>query len=167
MVKNVSTVVNSFQELGSNMQFFADRFRRNVGVMALKAGLVGLEAVTVRTPVDTSEARSNWNLGTAKITTRRPPHVQGQRHLGIGERAVYQAVVAEGLRIARATSPESVADGRPVWISNPTPYIGSLNAGSSGQNREGNFDIVAVQLIQGFLASYIRQGTLLTKFDTI
>lgn len=166
MVQSVSPVVNSFQELGSNMDFFASRFRRNVGVMALKAGLVGLEAVTVRTPVDTSDARSNWNLGTAKITVRRPPHVQG-RHLGIGERGAYAAVVAEGKRNAQRIRPEDVAGGRPVWISNPTPYIGLLNAGTSGQNREGNFDVIAAQLISGFLASYIRSGSLLTKFDTV
>lgn len=167
MVKNVSTVVNSFQELGSNMQFFADRFRRNVGVMALKAGVVGLEAVAVRTPVDTSEARSNWNLGTAKVTVVRPPHITGKRHIGIGERGVYAAVVAEGKRVAQSIPPESIADGRPVVISNPVPYIGLLNSGSSPQNAEGNFDMVAVQLIEGFLASYIRSGTLLTKFDTV
>lgn len=167
MVQSVSTVVNSFQELGSNMQFFADRFRRNVGVMAIKAGIVGLEAVTIRTPVDTSEARSNWNLGTAKVTTIRPPHVVGKRHLGIGERAVYGAVVAEGRRAAAAIRPEDVAGGTPVVISNPVSYIGSLNAGSSPQNPEGNFDMVAVQLIEGFIASVIRQGTLLTKFDTL
>lgn len=166
MVKSISPVVNSFQELGSNMQFYADRFRRNVGVMALKAGIVGLETVAVRTPVDTSEARSNWNLGTAVVTVRRPPHVQG-RHLGIGERGAFASVVAEGKRNAQRIRPEDVAGGTPVIVSNPTPYIGLLNAGFSPQNPEGNFDMVAVQLIQGFLASYIRQGTLLTKFDTL
>lgn len=148
------------------MQVLSDRLRNNVGVMAVKTAIVALEAAAVRTPVDTSEARSNWRLDSIKTTTVRSPIASG-RNLGIGERVAYQAVVAEGKRSGRSISKEHVCAGRPIWVSNPTPYIGLLNAGWSDQNREGNFDVIAAQLASGFAASYVRSGKLLTIVDSV
>jgi len=167
MVQKFSPVVNSLEALGDNMKFFADRFYRNVGVMALKAAIVGVEAAAVRTPVDTGLARSNWQLKDSKVTVLRPTYTPGKRKQGIDERSVYGSVVSAAKSAARSIRPEAVAGGRSVYVSNPTPYIGSLNAGTSPQNLDGNFDMIAVQLIEGYIASYLRSGSLLTKFDTV
>jgi hypothetical protein len=135
--------------------------------MAKKAAIVVVEAGAVRTPVDTSEARSNWTLGTSTVTVVRPPYVSGKRNLGIGERTAYQSVVSAAQRNARAISTSAVVNGRPINVSNPTPYIGLLNAGSSRQNPEGNFDAIAIQLAKGYIESYVRTGKLLTNFDAV
>lgn len=148
------------------MLVLSERLRNNIGVMAAKTAVVALEAVTVRTPVDTSEARSNWQLSPLKRTVVRSPIANG-RHLGIGERAVYQAVVSAGKTAARSISKDHVCAGRSIWVTNPVPYIGLLNAGWSDQNREGNFDVIAAQLANGFVAGYVRSGKLLTNVDSL
>lgn len=163
---NFKPVVNDLQGVADNMQVLSERFRNNVAVMAVKAGIVALEAVAVRTPVDTSQARSNWTLGTTRPTVVRPPIGRG-RHLGIGERTVYQSVVSEGKRSGRSIGRDYVCRGGKIWVSNPTPYIGDLNAGSSPQNPEGNFDVIAAQLADGFIKSYVRTGKLLTNVDSV
>lgn len=159
--------VNSLQGLADSLDVLSERFRNNVGVMAVKAGLVALEAAAVRTPVDTGEARSNWTIDSVKTRVVRPPYISGKRHLGIDERSVYQATVLNAQRMARSISKEHVCAGRPVWVSNPVHYIGLLNAGASPQNRDGNFDVIAAQLADGFVKSYVRSGKLLTIVDSV
>jgi len=168
MAKNLApSPIHTFEVLADNLGILGDRFRNNVAVMAKKAGVVVVEEAAVRTPVDTSEARSNWTLETSRVTVVRPPYVSGKRHLGIGERAALASVVGAAKRSARSITTDHVCAGRPIYVSNPTPHIGLLNAGFSRQNPEGNFDAIAIQLAQGYIGSYIRTGQLLTKFDAV
>jgi len=164
--QQVSPVVNSLEGLADNLEILSQRFGNNVAVMAVKAGIVAVEAAAVRTPVDTSLARSNWQLDTLKPTVVRPPIGRG-RNLGIDERSVLSSVVTAAKISGRSIPRAHVLAGRKIWVSNPTPYIGDLNAGSSAQNREGNFDIIAVQLADGFIKSYVRSGKLLTIVDSV
>lgn len=160
------SVVNSLAAFGDNMQTISKRFENNVAVMALKAGVVVVESAAIRTPVDTSTARSNWQLDSVKPRMVRPPFTSG-RHQGIHERSAYGSVVSAAQRSARSISRLTIMRGGKIWIVNPTPYIGILNAGSSDQNPEGDFDIIACQLAQGFIAGYARSGKLLTMVDSV
>jgi hypothetical protein len=158
--------VNNLQGLADNLQVLSDRFLNNVAVMAVKAGVVAVEAGAVRTPVETSTARSNWTLDSVKVRTVRGPYSSG-RNLGINERSAYQAVVAEAKRSGRSIAKGQITAGRSIFVSNPTPYIGKLDSGASPQNPEGNFVLIAADLASSFIASYVRSGKLLNIVDSV
>lgn len=159
-------VTNSLSAFATSIDVLADRFRNNIAVMAAKTAIVALESAAIRTPVDTSLARSNWVLDTQKPTVLRSPYSAG-RKLGINERIAYGAVVGEAQRSARSIARDYILSGRPIYVSNPTPYIGDLNAGSSPQNTDGAFDLIAAELARSFAESYARSGRLLTIVDSV
>jgi hypothetical protein len=79
------------------------------------------------TPVDTSAALSNWQVGVGSppiVVT--PAYVQGSRGSSKG------ASAARALDIGNALI-ATVKPGQPLFLSNSIAYIGDLNRGTSPQ----------------------------------
>lgn len=84
-------------------------------------------ALLWETPVDTSQALSNW-----KVTIGAPdydfigPHVPGEHG------STQTASIAEAYGLAK-TAIAKKTPGQDIWLSNNAPYIIDLNGGSSAQ----------------------------------
>lgn len=112
----------------------ADKLEKKLGaleqgnsVRAVKIASAVLRDLVTVTPVDTSEALSNWQIGIgSRPATNIPPYAAGRfgstRALSAGE------AISEGEQKLRAKKP-----GQTIYISNVTPYIGELDRGSSAQ----------------------------------
>ncbi len=84
-----------------------------------------------KTPVDTSKALSNWQVGLGeKPTGSLPPYVLGKA--ASSEGASIEAAISVALSILREARP-----GQSIWITNNLPYIRRLNDGSSAQAPAG------------------------------
>lgn len=83
------------------------------------------------TPVDTSQALSNW-----EVTLGAPsykfigPHVPGEHG------STQTASIAEAYGLAKAVVAKK-QPGQEIWLSNNAPYIVDLNSGSSLQAPAG------------------------------
>jgi antitoxin (DNA-binding transcriptional repressor) of toxin-antitoxin stability system len=83
------------------------------------------------TPVDTTKAMSNWLVGIGEPQkVELEARVEGEA--GSSKAASAAATYAETDRLIR-----TVKAGQTVYITNNTPYIGRLNAGSSSQAPAG------------------------------
>lgn len=91
---------------------------------AARAVLADLVLVT---PVDTSRAVSNWQIGVGvKPESELAPYFPGRR----GSTAELSSNTALSVGLSKI---EQVQPGQPIFISNLTPYIGELDSGSSRQ----------------------------------
>lgn len=115
------------------------RVERNGPAIARRAALAIDQAVVTSTPVDTGRARSNWQVRLgAPVTEQRDPYTPGTG--GATGAANAQAAIAQ----ARAALVAYRGGGQEIYISNPLPYIGRLNEGSSAQ-APANFVEAGVQ----------------------
>lgn len=89
-----------------------------------RVALAATQTLITSTPVDTGAARSNWQVGLGgPVDDVREP-------LATGASATGPAISAAQEEIAGFVEGE-------LYISNPLPYIGRLNEGSSSQAPEG------------------------------
>jgi len=107
-----------------------DAFNKKVEQVALdkiKAAIIAVvDEVVLRTPIDTSRARTNWQTIIGGPATAEVPFVMGSH--GSTASQAYQRAMASATNAAK-----SVRLGNRVWVANCTPYIRKLNAGSSAQ----------------------------------
>lgn len=83
------------------------------------------------TPVDTSQALSNWQAdNNQKITTSIKPYFAGERGSTQGSSSA-KAIEEAAAMIALAKP------GQPIYLSNVLPYIKRLDEGSSTQHPGG------------------------------
>lgn len=73
------------------------------------------------TPVDTSKALSNWQLGIGSAPTFERPAFYAGSH---GSTAQLSTETTINYALAQL---QDVKPGTPVWVSNLVPYIGKLN----------------------------------------
>lgn len=87
--------------------------------------------LVVVTPVDTSAALSNWQIGLgAPIDTAIDPYYPGLQG------STYTVSGQEALAAGKAKLVNKIP-GQPIYISNVLPYIQRLNEGYSGQAPAG------------------------------
>lgn len=90
-----------------------------------------LKELVYTTPVDTSKALSNWQVGIGSpVSNEIEAYAQGQR----GSTAGTSSAEALAVGIARLSARKV---GEPVYISNLADYIVDLNDGASGQAAPG------------------------------
>ena len=90
-----------------------------------------LRQLAYNTPVDTSEALSNWLVGIGgKVSGVIPARVPGSK--GSTQRFSAEETIAEGLRAIDEAQP-----GQSIFISNNTPQIVPLNYGQHSQQGYG------------------------------
>lgn len=83
------------------------------------------------TPVDSSQALSNWQITLTDPSAHRiPSYVPGFK--GSSQNASSEIALATALRILKTVKP-----GQSVWIQNVLPYIRRLNDGYSSQAPAG------------------------------
>lgn len=98
---------------------------------AVDTALAIVGDLAYKTPVDTSQALSNW-----QVTLDEPasafigPHYPGE--LGSTQRASAQETINRAKAVLAAKKP-----GQKIFITNNAPYIKRLNDGYSGQQPAG------------------------------
>ncbi len=111
--------------LGRVLERERKRVERNASERVKAAALAMVESLGKTTPVDTSEAVSNWVVGTPnRDTSLLAPHFPG--HHG----STRAASVAEMLAYARAILRDK-KPGEPVFISNAAGHIRYLDEGTA------------------------------------
>lgn len=87
--------------------------------------------VVPHTPVDTSEALSNWQAGINEPVSFPLPAIYPGSH-GSTASASQEAAISHVDRVLATKEP-----GMPVYLSNLTEYIVGLNNGTSSQEPKG------------------------------
>lgn len=124
-------MAGNLKDLSKRMNKLAD----GVGTIASDAAVKVAEAIINDlahvTPVDTSQAISNWQVGIAdRPETPIGPHYPGERG------STYSASASETVADAEAKF-KTKKPGQTIYISNVLRYIGRLNEGSSTQAPAG------------------------------
>lgn len=98
---------------------------------AVDTALAIVGDLAYKTPVDTSEALSNWQVTLdAPASGRISPHYPGEG--GSTQRASAQETINRAKAVLANKKP-----GQPIYITNNAPYIKRLNDGYSGQQPAG------------------------------
>lgn len=117
--------------LASRLEKVADNLPKKIndGKKAIVLKIVSYLADI--TPVDTSNALSNWQVSKGSpISIEIDPYVPG--YLGYTAAASARATVNAAEQALKAVNP-----GEAVFIANNAPYISDLNSGSSKQHPGG------------------------------
>jgi len=123
-------VANDLRTLGKRMNALADSIPKRANELKKKVVMTIVSDLAYSTPVDTSQAISNYQVNTVRPETAIKAHFQGERG------STYQASARETIDRAR-TFLETVQPGQAVYISNVLPYIIPLNNGTSTQEPAG------------------------------
>lgn len=108
-------------------------------LVAITVGKAVLRDLVSVTPVDTSLALSNWQVGLgAPVTSRVSAFAFGRK--GSTANTSRPAAIQKGEAVLNSKKP-----GQTIYISNLTQYIGDLDKGSSKQFA-GNFILRARQV---------------------
>lgn len=98
---------------------------------AVKLAKAILQELLFVTPVDTSNAMSNWQIGVGqRPADTRFPYFFGSRGSTAGQSASAAYAVGEAQL-------ENKKPGQTIFVSNIVDYIGELNRGSSPQAAAG------------------------------
>jgi|ERR1044072_121137 hypothetical protein len=118
-------------DLAEVLETKAKELDKNVSDIAVRVALTIIYELAYRTPVDTSQAISNWQVTLgAPASNTILPHYPGK----FG--STYSASAAETVSIARLVL-KTKKPGQAIFISNNLPYIKKLNDGSSTQAPAG------------------------------
>lgn len=101
--------------------------------LAISVALTVLGELVYKTPVDTSQALSNWQVSLISplpIGGEIDPYFPGER--GSSQRSSAQAAIEQARRVLNGKLP-----GDTIYLSNVLPYIVPLNNGHSGQQAAG------------------------------
>jgi len=118
--------MQTFKEVRNGLRSALEGATREANERTKKAVRAGVKYLIEATPVDTTRAESNWQvgLGSPRQTEIEP---RGETRSTSGA-----ATYAEADRVIR-----NKKAGQTVYLTNPTKYIGRLNAGSSTQAPAG------------------------------
>lgn len=124
-------MAKSLLELADSLERKAAAIEEAASKTAVDAALAIVGDLAYHTPVDTSQALSNWivTLGSPAAGTIAPhfPGLQG---------STQRASAAETLNLAKAVL-QNKKPGQAIFITNNLPYIVRLNEGYSGQAPAG------------------------------
>lgn len=126
--------MNDLNKLASKVKKLAAVLDKEASRLAIETAEEALTFLTLRTPVDTSRALSNWqvSIGRARILKKNyiPPHFPGVA----GSTQAQSAAQAQALG---KNALQSKKPGDKVFLSNVAPYIVKLNQGWSKQAPAG------------------------------
>ena len=124
MAKTLLDLAERFDKLGQNVNKAASDLASSVAL-----GLV--EELADVTPVDTSKAISNWQIGLGiPVSSEREAYYFGSK--GSTELISEDATVINARRVLKAKKP-----GQIIYVSNLAKYITDLDGGSSMQEPAG------------------------------
>lgn len=114
--------------------------------LKIQAATKMLEYLVRETPVDTSEALSNWQIGVGRpVNSELPPYAKGK--FGSTRGTSQGAAIHVGTQKLLTAKP-----GQAVYLSNLVPYIRRLNNGYSKQH-PGGFVEAAILIGRNFVKS--------------
>lgn len=118
-------------DLANDIDALADKLSQSSSDHAVKTALTIVGDLAYKTPVDTSQALSNWDVTLeSPATAKHGPHFPGKAG------STYKASAAETIDKAKAVL-KNKKPGQSIFIANNQPYIGRLNEGSSTQTPAG------------------------------
>lgn len=120
----------TLESLAKKLNRLADRLDDEVRAAKVETAMAVMGHLVEETPVDTSEALSNWQGSTGSIPGRIGP-------LSPGEAGSSQAASASAALAAARAVFEAAPVASPLVISNVVPYIQRLNEGWSKQHPGG------------------------------
>jgi len=137
------------------MQLRGAAVSANADALTRRVALAVDSAVVLATPVDTGQARSNWqvSLGSPQTGTI-PPYSPGQGGSSAGANA--QAAIDQGNRVIASRTA-----GVDIHITNNLDYIDELNNGKSLQAPAGFVEeavLVGVQTVNQFGSILVTQA---------
>jgi len=123
--------MGTLAQFATNMRKRAAALNNGASQLAVKTASTILTDLVHVTPVDTSQALSNWQVELdAPVESKIGPYFPGKQ--GSTQGVSSDAALAAGLAVLATKKP-----GQPIYISNVLPYIGRLNEGSSKQAPAG------------------------------
>lgn len=133
-------------DLAKQLEARAAKLDEEASRLAIKTAETIVGDLVNVTPVDTSQALSNWQVSIGSpVDASIPPYYPGEK--GSTQGASASAALAEARAMLKQKKP-----GQPIYISNVLRYISRLNEGSSAQAPAG-FVERAVLLGRRFLAT--------------
>lgn len=124
-------MANDLLSLANSLERKAKAIDEAASKTAVDTALAIVGDLAYKTPVDTSQALSNWIVTLDAASTQKiAPHYPGSQ--GSSQRAS----AAETINSARAVL-KNKKPGQPIFITNNLPYIRRLNDGYSGQAPAG------------------------------
>lgn len=135
MARNLASLAARLNRLADDLDEIEKDAKTVVG-MAVMNHLVN------NTPVDTSQALSNWSASGGEIPGFHGPHVAGE--MGSTRGASASIALSEARAVMDALPPQT-----PLVISNAAPYIRRLDEGHSRQHAGG---FVAAAILVGKMA---------------
>ena len=140
-------MAKTLQDLANNVEKIAKEIELAASKLAIDVANAIVADLAYTTPVDTSNALSNWIVTLDSPATHEiSPHVPGV----LGSTQPQSA--AETVSLAKATL-QNKKPGQPIFITNNAPYIRYLDEGSSSQAPAGFVErTVAIgrQALKGF-----------------
>lgn len=126
--------MTTFSAFAKKLRQASKNFDANTDRILIRLAEGFTKKVIAYTPVDTGRAVSNWTLtiGSPSLALKEPyaPGVKGST-----AEANRRAAEAEALKTAR-----TYTNKKQVWVTNATPYIVSLEGGSSKKAPQGMID---------------------------
>lgn len=123
--------MGGLSDLAARLEAKAASLPKQAAALAVVVAQTIADDLIQVTPVDTSQAISNWQVTLDNpATSFVPPHVPGHRG------STYEESVAIALALAERAL-EAKAPSQPIYIVNNAPYIVELNEGKSGQQPAG------------------------------
>lgn len=124
-------MANDLLGLADRLERKAKSIEKSASQTAVDTALAIVGDLAYKTPVDTSEALSNWIVTLDSPATQRiSPHYPGEGG------STQRASAAETINNAKAVL-KNKKPGQTIFITNNAPYIRKLNDGSSAQAPAG------------------------------
>ena len=121
--------MSSLSDLAKLMESLAEEAEEHASDVAVEVALAMVNQLAYSTPVDTSEALSNWQISFAPITAAIPAHTEGEK--GSTQRSSAQETVRRAQRMLANRAP-----GQTIYVGNAAPHIYALEyEGASPQNQ--------------------------------
>jgi len=118
-------------DLASNLRKRAKGVDRKASEVSKAVALEVVKVLVMSTPVDTSRALSNWQVGVGKpVNTPLKPYVPGEQGSTRSQSAM--AAIAKAELFLSSKKP-----GEPIFISNVLDYIDDLNNGTISRQPGG------------------------------
>ena len=141
--------MGTLRKLAARMTREADEIETQASDKAVAFALTVIGALAYETPVDTTLAISNWEIGLGSpVSSRRGAFFPGEK--GSTYRLSAQAVIKDARAKLATKTP-----GQSIYISNLQPYIRKLNY--EGHSKQGSH-FVEVAIMRGRAGLRKNQG---------
>lgn len=136
--------MSDLHKLASQMSKMAKEVEKESAKHASSLALIILRIVPSETPVDTSKAISNWQVGIGS-----PPNSQIEAHFEGLAGSTYSSSLERTYDLG-SKKLKNRKVGQVIYISNNADYIGKLNAGSSKQAPQGFIEAGVLKAVSIF-----------------